>query len=274
MATSKNSKASLRLATIGLAVAVGAATAVGASGPAAAAPSSAPVNYTAKQVGKTVQVDIDRGGFAVERGSLVIRNAGGTPVLSLPLSYELAGQTYPVLATTSGRTATLTPVVDRDRAVKVTNAEIAKNGGGATEVAKEKSGNAPRTKKGPNGQTLHLVGPKNKKERDDAALKRSINRLSASMSISSLIGMVIGGIIGVGLALLPCIPGMLSIVGIPFCFGFLFLGISLGSMAGMVIGGGGASIGIVQDYFKETQSPFKPEYRAFPQGPPKAKKKN
>ena len=85
MATSKISRASLRLSTIGLAVAVGAATAVGASG-AAAAPMSAPVNYTAKVVGKSVQVDIDRGGFAVERGSLVIRNSGGVPVLGFPCS--------------------------------------------------------------------------------------------------------------------------------------------------------------------------------------------
>ena len=71
------------------------------------------MNYTAKVVGKSVQVDIDRGGFAVERGSLVIRNSGGVPgARASPLSYVFEGRSYPVLATTSGTTATLTPVVD------------------------------------------------------------------------------------------------------------------------------------------------------------------
>ncbi|HNP55587.1 MAG TPA: hypothetical protein PK331_06135 [Gordonia sp. (in: high G+C Gram-positive bacteria)] len=272
MATSKISRASLRLSTIGLAVAVGAATAVGASG-AAAAPMSAPVNYTAKVVGKSVQVDIDRGGFAVERGSLVIRNSGGVPVLGFPLSYVFEGRSYPVLATTSGTTATLTPVVDAAKARTMTPTEVAKNREATVEVAK-KTGNAPLTKKGPNGEILHRVGPKNKKDRDDAALKRAISRVSAAMTISSLIGMIVGGIIGGVLAFFVCIGAAATVVGIPFCPPILFLGVSLGAYGGMIVGGGGASIGIVQDYFREINSPFKPEYQRFPQGAPKAKKKN
>ncbi len=272
MPTSKISKASLRLSTIGLAVAVGAATAVGASGPAAAAP-SAPVNYTAKVVGKTVQVDIDRGGFAVERGSLVIRDSGGVPVFGFPLSYVFEGRSYPVLATTSGTTATLTPVVDATKARTMTPSEVAKNREATVEVAK-KTGNAPFTKKGPNGETLYRVGPKNKKERDDAALKRAMNRVSAAMTISSIIGLIVGGIIGGVLSVVLCTAAAATIVGIPFCAPILFMGVSIGAYGGMILGGGGASIGIVQDYFREINSPFKPEYQRFPQGPPKAKKKN
>lgn len=268
MATSKTSKASLRLATIGLAVAVGAATAVGASGPAAASPSSAPVKYTAKVVGSTVQINVDRGGFSVERGNLFIHNASGTPVLGYPLSYVREGRSYPITATTSGTTATLTPSMDVAKSTKLTPTQVAENRAAAVEVAK-KTGDAPLTKKGPNGDILHRVGPKNKKERDDESLKRMINRLSASMTLSSLVGMAIGALIGGTLALFTCL-----IPPFATCIPIIGMAVSAGSILGVIIGGGGAAVGIVQDYFKETQSPFKPEYRAFPKGPPKAKKKN
>ena len=92
---------------------------------------------------------------------------------------------------------------------------VAKNREATVEVAK-KTGNAPLTKKGPNGEILHRVRTEEQEGSDDAALKRAISRVSAAMTISSLIGgMIVGGIIGGVLAFFVCIGAAATVVGIP-----------------------------------------------------------
>jgi len=234
----------LRLGAVGIAVATAIATGVGASGPAAAAPADA-VPYTVQRIGSSVRIDVERGAIAVEQGILVIRNAAGTPMSRQPLYYFKDSRRFPIAATASGRTATLTPVTDVTHSVKLTPAQIAQ--------AKP--------------ARWIIDGPQTQQQRDDEALQKFITTVSAVMTISSIVGLVIGAILG-GIA--GCLIGAPAFgVG---CIPGILLGVSLGSIAGVILGGGGGVIGAGIEYINTINSPFKPRFKWVPdKHPPKGR---
>lgn len=233
-------RGSLRLGTIVLAVATAAATAIGASGQVAAAPADS-VPYTVQRTGSSVRINVDRGAIAVEQGILVIRNAVGTPVSRQPLYYFKDSRRFPIAAIASGRTATLTPVTDVAQSVKLTPAQIAQA----------------------HPARWIIDGPQTRQQRDDEALQRFITIVGATMTISSVVGMVIGAILG---GVLGCI---LTTV---LCPGGFLIGLSLGSIAGVILGGGGGVIAAGVEYINTINSPFKPRFKWMPdKHPPKAR---
>ncbi len=244
MSRSTFARSSLRLSAIGIAVATAAATAIGTSGQAAATPADA-VPYTVQRVGSSVRIDVERGAIAVEQGILVIRNAVGAPISKQPLYYFYEGRRFPIAATASGRTATLTPVTDVAQSVKLTTAQIAQT----------------------HPVRWAIDGPQTRQQRDDEALQRFLTIAGASMTISSIVGLVIGAVLG---GVVGCLIGATAaIVG---CFPGIMLGISLGSIAGVIIGGGGGTIAAGVEYINTINSPFKPRFKWVPdKHPPKGR---
>lgn len=245
MASSTTSTASLRLATIGIAVATAAAAAIGTSAQATAAPADVPFRAQAVD-GKSVRFEIERGSVAVENGILTFRNTAGATVGTQELKFYRDGRAYPINATVTGHTATLTPVTDVAKSTKVPPSQL------------------------PGAKPVYwkIVGPQTRQERDDQALQQFITDLGSAMTISSIVGMVIGAILG-------CLIGLLFlIVGCP---PVALVGMSLGSIIGSMAGGGGGIIGAGQKYQDTINKPFKPKYKWVPdkksgkKAPPKKK---
>jgi len=102
-----------------------AAMGVGA-GTAYADPAPAPeaVGYAAHIDGRSVVTVLDAGGFRVtsDGKSVEIRNAAGTVLQALPLSYRIGDQEFSIAPLVEGRTLTLTPETDP---AKATPADVA-----------------------------------------------------------------------------------------------------------------------------------------------------
>ena len=86
------------------------------------------------------------------------------------------------------------------------------------------------------------------------------------MTISSLIGMIVGGIIGGVLAFFVCIGAAATVVGIPFLPSDPFPWRLAWRVRRHDRRRWRRLDQNVQDYFREINSPFKPEYQRFPQG--------
>lgn len=170
-----------KFSIVGLGLATVAATAVGAT--AQAAP-SAPVQYSAKLVGKTVQIDITNGTVAVDGQNLLVKNSAGAPVFSYPLTYGMESRKFPIAAKVAGNRATLIPQTNVAKSTKLAPTDVAQL---RTQVKCDK-----------------IRGPQTKQERDDQALSRFTGQLTAAVGVGTLVGMIIGGAVGlVGLALGP-----------------------------------------------------------------------
>ncbi|RVW09309.1 hypothetical protein EGT67_10920 [Prescottella agglutinans] len=102
-----------------------AAMGIGA-GTAYADPAPAPeaVGYAAHIDGRSVVTVLDAGGFRVtsDGKSVEIRNAAGTVLQALPLSYRIGDQEFSIAPLVEGRTLTLTPETDP---AKATPADVA-----------------------------------------------------------------------------------------------------------------------------------------------------
>lgn len=195
-----------RLAIIGLGLATAAATSVGAT--AHAAPAPAPVKYSAKVVGKTVEIDVTNGTFAVDGTNLTLKNTAGALVLSVPLSYGSKDRKFPIEAKTASTHATLIPQTDVAKSTKIDAATLSEF---KHQVVYCKNG---------------IRGAQTKQERDDQAFNRFISQMTASVSIGSLIGLAIGA--GVGLFGLVIPP--VGLVTIP-------LGATIGAIIGTIASG-------------------------------------
>lgn len=199
------------------------------AGPASAA---TPIHADMTVNGGAVQLTVRGGSLAVEDGALILRNSKQQVVERVALFFlDGADTRFPIAATVTGKTATLTPVTDSARTSKAGPELIA-----AAAAARP----AARDNRSP--QTKRL-------ERDNQALQVMNQEISAAMTISSIIGMGIGVVIGavvMGLIMCPtfvaCIPG-------------LILGGSLGGILGTVAGGGIGAVFAVIKYFDTISKP-------------------
>ncbi|MDR2279729.1 MAG: hypothetical protein LBE07_02610 [Gordonia sp. (in: high G+C Gram-positive bacteria)] len=197
------------------------------AGPAAAAPANAPIHATVEANKSDVVVHIADGSLSVESGSLVVRDAAGSVIETVPLTYlNTDKRSYPIDATVKGRTATLVPSTDVARSV-TTPARVRNAAEIRQSVADQKQ----------------LCGPQTRKQRDLEALNRMNSELATATTIGGLAGAVIGAVVG--------------LVGGPLAFA----GAAIGVVAGVALGLGGAAIsGTFTRYFDATHSKFKPKF--------------
>ena len=116
--------ARLRLTAVGVAIATAATAAICGSAHVTAVPTSQ-VPYRIQLTADSVQLTVEKGAVAVEDGQLTIRDDAGAPVMIKPLHYLVADRSFPITATTAGRTATLTPVTDVAKSTKADEGEVA-----------------------------------------------------------------------------------------------------------------------------------------------------
>ncbi|MGW4529806.1 hypothetical protein ACWEOI_02545 [Nocardia sp. NPDC004340] len=85
------------------------------SGTTTAAPED--VTVTASLADRTASITLDNGSFAVENGTLVIREPGGRVVRTLALYYKVDDLRYPIRALVSDQSVELTPESDPGQAI-------------------------------------------------------------------------------------------------------------------------------------------------------------
>ncbi|MBF6440221.1 hypothetical protein [Nocardia cyriacigeorgica] len=86
------------------------------AGAADATPQDEAIGYTATHLGDRTEITIDAGTFVVENGKLLVRAPGGTTVGGTELAFRVDDFVFPIAATISGHTATLTPLFQREHA--------------------------------------------------------------------------------------------------------------------------------------------------------------
>ncbi|MEV0296548.1 hypothetical protein [Nocardia sp. NPDC050710] len=211
----------------------------GAVNAAPAAPATdAPINFTAKATDTQSIITVDAGSIVVEDDALKVKAADGTVVAGTPLKFRLDDFELPIAADISGRTATLTPQLDVDKAVY-------------KPVALPYEDKAPW---------------KNEYDRELAAF----NRLKDTIGMGATIGTLVGGLSGGALG---CVLGGIAgatiasatIVGLfgPFipaaavgCVaGILAVG-ALGTLAGQILITAPVAIGAAIQYFATVSSPM------------------
>ncbi|OQS16411.1 hypothetical protein B0T36_05450 [Nocardia donostiensis] len=101
------------------ALALGSATAIAApdTGSAPLSVDLAPrINYTAYKNGTAAVITVDAGKLIVDNGQFQIRSAAGEILAGVPLEFNIDDIAFPIDAEIEGNTATLTPVLDPERA--------------------------------------------------------------------------------------------------------------------------------------------------------------
>ncbi len=205
-----------------------AATAI--AGTAQAAPAtSAPVKVQISSTSSDLKISVANGTISTKDGTLSIRNTVGKELYRMPLAYRMEYRQFPIDAKTVGTTATLTPSKNPARSVAVSRSEVDPL---RVQAAKQADPDAPKTRK----------------QRDDRALNQFTQTLSIGMTVSQLVGLIVGavggGIIGCILTIFAACTGVVA-------------GAGLGGVIGLVLGGGGTLIYAAVQYFQTINSPFK-----------------
>lgn len=246
--------------TAAAALAVLASGAVGAQAAANPAPAPEPnglervevplapgVNYEANIVDQSVVISTDVGSFTHRDGRMQIHNATGTVVAELPLTYQMAGKSYPIATEFNGTTATLTPnqnqatavpVADTKPAGPVVSIDDARRQAAATHASVE--------------------------ERNSRAFSSLVQQATIASITGAMLGTVIGGVAGCVLgavvltaATLP-LAALLGAGPIAGCAaGALMLG-PVGGMAGTILVGAPIVAYSVFKYFQTVHSPMAP----------------
>ncbi|GAA5096183.1 hypothetical protein [Nocardia iowensis] len=204
----------------------------------AAPAADAPINFTAQATDTQSIVSIDAGSIVVEDDALKIKAADGTVVAGTPLKFRLDDFEFPIAADIAGRTATLTPQLEMDKAVY-------------KPVALPFEDKAPW---------------KNEYDREQAAW----SRMTATISLGASIGTLVGGLGGaaVGCVLGGALGGLVvggTIVGLfgPFvggiiagCLGGAAAMGALGTIAGQIFITAPVAIGAAIQYFTTINQPF------------------
>ncbi|MGV9825762.1 glycine zipper family protein [Gordonia sp. NPDC003429] len=199
----------------------------------AAPPTATPVQYRLTQTPTSVVLDFTNAKILRTADSVEIQNSTGATVFRMPLSYRLEYREFPIDSAVAGNTVTLTPSKNLARSRALSPVEVDP----IRQVAAQQKVDAPRTKQ----------------ERDDQALARFNQELGAGLTISSLVGLAIGAIAG---GVIGCLLG-LPLLGVG-CLPGIPLGASLGSIVGIILGGGGSAIVGGINYFNTINSPFVP----------------
>ncbi|PXX63106.1 hypothetical protein DFR70_106160 [Nocardia tenerifensis] len=203
-----------------------------------AAEAEAPINFTSQATDTQSIISIDSGSIVVEDDALKIKAANGTTVAGTPLKFRLDDFEFPLAADISGRTATITPQLDMNKAVY-------------KPVALPYEDKAPW---------------KNEYDREQAAWSRMTSTISMGATIGTLVGGLGGAAVGcvLGGALGGTIVGG-TIVGLfgPFVGGIIAgclagaaaMG-ALGVIAGQIFVTAPVAIGAAIQYFTTINQPF------------------
>ncbi|MFE3057999.1 hypothetical protein [Nocardia sp. NPDC059239] len=182
------------------------------------------LHYRAVRDADAVVASVETGGFSVDQilGQAILRDAAGTARDSVPLSFVMDGQRYPIDAAISadGRQLRLTPQL--------------------------RAGWVPPTALQPIASPLE----------NQLAMNDLLNSVSFGLSAGSLIGTIVGAVIGVGVGLAvagaSCV--VLSIGCVLTVLPIVTLVGGAGGIAGLVLGGGPGLINGVWNYYTTMQA--------------------
>ncbi|WP_433657686.1 hypothetical protein ACQPW1_38720 [Nocardia sp. CA-128927] len=207
---------------------------------APAADADAPINFTSQATDSQAIVSIDAGSIVVEGDALKIKAANGNVVAGTPLKFRLDDFEFPIAADIAGRTATLTPQLEMDKAAY-------------KPVALPFEDKAPW---------------KTEYDREQAAWSRMTATISLGASIATLVGglggaavgCVLGGAVGGGIVAGTIVGLFGPFVGgiIAGCLGGAAAMGALGTIAGQIFITAPVAIGAVIQYFTTINQPFTP----------------
>ncbi|UPW11864.1 glycine zipper family protein [Gordonia terrae] len=205
---------------------------------AEAAPQRAPAaTYDASWNASALTLTVHNASVSTDNGNLTIRDIAGAELFRMPLTYRNEFRQFPIDTRTAGNKVTLIPSRDAARSSALNPTEVEKLRG----VARH-----------------NVAAPQTRQERDDQALDRFNSQLRTGMTISSLVGTVVGGILG---ATLGCVILGVTTTPIGCILAGIPLGTAAGALAGLALGGGGTLIGAGIHYFETINSPFTPPRR-------------
>ncbi|WP_306359939.1 hypothetical protein [Nocardia sp. CC227C] len=214
-----------------LVAALGVATGTGhAEAPSGPAPVN--VSYQAHERSLTLSTDI--GSLEVADGALAIKSADGTVMAGAPLQVRVDDFVFPIAAEISGRSATLTPQLDRDHAVY-------------QPVALPFEDKAEF---------------KNEYDREKAAWSRMTSRIGLAGTLSGLTTTVLGGLVGCALGAVTAgvVTGVVAtLFGVGPVVGCLVgaaAGASLIGIAGTVLITAPVAVASIIDYFNTINAPL------------------
>ncbi|QDQ91033.1 ammonium transporter [Rhodococcus sp. WB9] len=183
------------------------------SGVADAEPVAEPgteIGYESHIEDRTVVTTLDAGAFALasDGKSVAIKDAGGATVVSLPLAYRFDGLQFPFEEeiTEDGKTLRLTPSVDKAEATPISPEDR------ITPIA------------------LHDVASIDENTRAQSAFQQ---QLGIAMTVGSLGGTIVGGILGFAVG---CVVG--TPVAVFGCLPFGVTGAGIGALLGTIVVGG------------------------------------
>ncbi|HEY9312576.1 ammonium transporter [Williamsia sp.] len=160
--------------------------------PANAAPTPTDISYEAEIVDNSkIVFTTDIGSLRTNDDELEIVDSAGNVAATVPLFFNLDDLQFPIATEVDGRTATLTPVVDRSAATPV-------------------------------------AAPTSREERDMQALETLGTYVSVSVAIGGLVGTIIGAgigcVAGLPAAGVGCLPGAVTGAGIGGVLGTIAVG--------------------------------------------------
>ncbi|MEV0354823.1 hypothetical protein AB0H71_02060 [Nocardia sp. NPDC050697] len=204
------------------------------------------VGYTADIVDNSVVLSTDAGSLTIVDGRFQILDQQGNLLAGLPLTYRRDNADYPIVAEVAGRTITLTPVTDPAAATPAIDVDHSAAVPQADAVARI------------------VAGYSTPQERESAALGRLVQQVSVASIVGAMLGTIIGGGIGcvggiiVGGAATAPVAWLLGAGPIAGCIGGAFLLAPIGALAG-TIAVGGPILGVaVFQYFEAVGTPLAP----------------
>ncbi|MFF7943909.1 hypothetical protein ACFZC5_29730 [Nocardia gamkensis] len=228
-----------KLAVVAALVTIATGVAAGTSGAAPAEESAeSAINFTAYATDTQSIIETDAGSLAVEDEVLQVKASNGTVLAAQPLRFQLEDFEFPIAAQISGRSATLTPLFDREHAVY-------------KPVALPYEDKAPW---------------KTEYDREVAAWTRLTSTIAAGATIGTLVGGIAGGAAGCVLGgIAGATVASAAIVGlfgafIPAaaigCLGGIIAVGALGTLAGQLLVTAPVAIGAAIQYFTTINQPF------------------
>lgn len=198
---------------------------------AQAAPPPPSVHYQLSQTPTGVNLSVSDGSISREGNDVVVKNSAGQALFRMGLRYRSEYLEYPIDAAVSGKSVSLTPSRDVSRAHPLDPRQV----NAVRQVA---------AKQAPPKQT--------RQQRDNEALDRFNGVLNAGMTISSLVGLAIGAVVG-GIA--GCAIAGVTLTPLGCVFAGIPIGAGVGSIVGVILGGGGTLIVAAIQYFQTITSP-------------------
>ncbi|WP_280313316.1 hypothetical protein [Nocardia abscessus] len=228
-----------KLAVVAALVTIATAVAAGTSGaePAEESAESA-INFTAYSTDSQSIVETDAGSLVIEDEVFKVKASNGTVLAAQPLRFQLEDFEFPIAAQISGRSATLTPLFDREHAVY-------------KPVALPYEDKAPW---------------KTEYDREVAAWTRLTSTIAAGATVGTLVGGLAGGAVGCVLGgIAGATVASAAIVGlfgafIPAaaigCLGGIVAVGALGTLAGQLLVTAPVAVAAAIQYFTTINQPF------------------